>query len=375
VRWFKNWRVGMVKCEICGIECKNILGLATHIAIKHKNSEEYYLKYINLVKGVCKTCGKHTKFIGISKGYKSHCGYVCACNDEDVKKKKEDTNIKIFGCKHPSQNEDIKRKKETTNMKNRGCNHPFQSEEVKDKSKETNMRNRGCEYPSQSEEVKDKRKNTWLKNLGCDHPSKNEYVLKKISLSNKLNFFELQQKYPELILIENLIEGSNGEILGHCKNTNCHNSVENGNRFVVSGNQLYNRYQGINSTSDSNYFYCCEECKKECVLFGKSAKQLDNIFSPEGDLNQASQQDLLTWRNEVLARQLLENKEHNSNYCEICHKTENLQAHHIQPQKLEPGYALDPINGIILCLKCHKKYGHEIGSICSIGNLANKICK
>jgi len=45
------------------------------------------------------------------------------------------------------------------------------------------------------------------------------------------------------------------------------------------------------------------------------------------------------------------------------------------PQKLYPEFALDPDNGIVLCEECHNKYGHEKGSHCSTGNLANKICK
>jgi len=35
--------------------------------------------------------------------------------------------------------------------------------------------------------------------------------------------------------------------------------------------------------------------------------------------------------------------------------------------------ALDPDNGISLCIECHK-YIHKKGTECSTGQLANKIC-
>ncbi len=63
------------------------------------------------------------------------------------------------------------------------------------------------------------------------------------------------------------------------------------------------------------------------------------------------------------------------NFCEYCHATENLHVHHEVPQKIVPGYSLDPDNGIIACEDCHYKYGHKTGTECSTGNLANKICK
>jgi len=48
--------------------------------------------------------------------------------------------------------------------------------------------------------------------------------------------------------------------------------------------------------------------------------------------------------------------------------------HHSRPQKLEPGFVLDPDFGVACCEKCHYKYGHKPGTECSTGNLANMIC-
>jgi hypothetical protein len=410
----------MIKCKICGKEFKY---LHNHVINAHKmKPEEYYLAYINSVKGICKTCGQDTKFVNIKEGYREYCCSGCVSKNTYIKHKREITTIKNYGCKNPSQSDVVKKRKENTCLKNYGVKVPYKSEEIRNRGKstclknhgveyptqseeirnkgkltclknngvdhpcksdkimdivrETNMRNRGCEYPSQSEEVKDKRKKTWLKNLGCDHPMFNKEIAKKTGDANRLNFKRVLIKYPELVLIEDLKEGPNGEILGHCKNSNCPNSVENGSRFILTVGQIWYRNQGINSTSDSNYLYCCEECKHECILFNNSANQLENLLNPQiDDLSKASPAELSFWRSEVFSRQLKVNQEHNSNYCEICHKIENLVGHHILPQKLYPESALDPDNGVILCSECHNKYGHTKGTECSTGNLANKICK
>jgi 5-methylcytosine-specific restriction endonuclease McrA len=320
----------MIKCEICERNLITLAGLARHVYKSHNITvAEYYLKYINSSQGICKTCGKPTKFIGISEGFRKYCCIKCMTLNEDIQLQKRLTCRKTYGCDNPSQNADIKIRK-----------------------LENSLENHGCEYPMQNKEIAE-----------------------KVSISSKLKFNELQEKYPDLVRIENLIEGPNGEILGHCKNSNCPNSEENREYFEVTYTQLYNRNVGINSTSDTGYFYCCEECKKSCIVYRKSASQLDNLISPKKSLNKASTQDLSIWRSEVFTRQLKDNPAHKVNFCEICHKTENLVGHHILPQKLYPEFALDPDNGMILCSECHNKYGHEIGTECSTGNLANKKCK
>jgi hypothetical protein len=412
----------MMRCEICGRGCKSFKSLGIHISKSHKiKSEEYYLKYINPVKGKCKTCGEYTKFISLKDGYQHHCNSICSNNDLDVKIKKENTSTINYGCKNPMQNKDVVKKVEETCLKNHGVRHPYQNEEIRNKGQETCLKNNGVRHPYQNEEIMKKRNDTCLKNHGvtnpmqseeirnkgketclknhgvrypsqnkeirnkqtdtcenkfnCKYPSQNKEIAKKIGHSVKLNYTKVLERYPELIRIEKLKEGPNGEILGRCKNSNCKNSKDNDGYFELTSYQIQFRNQGINSLNDGNYFYCCEECKKSCILYGKSADQLNNIFDPYDDLNKASQSELTIWKFEVFVRQLKDNPDHEENFCEKCHSEEDLHCHHELPQKLYPGYALDPINGIILCSKCHYEIGHEKGTECSTGYLANKICK
>jgi hypothetical protein len=208
-----------------------------------------------------------------------------------------------------------------------------------------------------------------------EHFNQCPFISNIVIEKNKMTFKKLIEFYPELIVIENLKEGPNGEVLGHCKNSKCDKSIDHGNYFELTAHQIQFRYYALDTISDGYYFYCCEECKKECVLYNKSARQLEILLDPDTNPNQATSQELSIWRKEVFTRQLKDNPTHSENFCERCHSTENLVGHHIQPQKLYPEFALDPINGMILCSECHNKYGHEKGTECSTGNLANKPCK
>ena len=75
------------------------------------------------------------------------------------------------------------------------------------------------------------------------------------------------------------------------------------------------------------------------------------------------------WREEVFKRQ---KDEYGYNFCEYCEIQEDLQAHHIEPVKLQPDLSLDPENGLICCKKCHLNKSHT--GECSTGKLASKIC-
>jgi hypothetical protein len=327
-----------IKCELCGRKFETLKGLTAHIGHTHNNEitiKEYYLKFIG-EKGKCAECGKDTYFVSSICGYNKFCSNKCSSNNIEVKNKFIETSLKKFNCKNPLQNL-----------------------YVKEKSKITNMKNLGVEYSSQNPENRKKAKETILKNNNGIHP-------------NKLTYKQIQEKYPDLVKIEKLKEGSNGEIWGHCKNSSCKNSEENGGYFKLTTGQIYERQRGINS-SDTSYFYCCEECKHSCPLFNKSAAELHNLINEDPEIPYTPT-EYNTWREEVYYRQRIENNT-DTNFCEYCHATENLQVHHEVPQKIVPGYALDPINGIIACEDCHYKKGHKKGTECSTGNLASKICK
>lgn len=105
--------------------------------------------------------------------------------------------------------------------------------------------------------------------------------------------------------------------------------------------------------------YCSDECKQSCNIYRAHTYPKDFSYD-----NYYNSYEYGVWRNKVLK---------SVDYvCEYCGKTAT-DAHHIQPKKLEPFFALDPDNGIACCEECHYKYGHK--NECSTGNLANIICK
>jgi hypothetical protein len=308
-------------------------------------------------------------------------GYENSGQDPKNKEKSKITNMKNLGVEYSSQVPENRKKAKETYMKKTGYYHSMQNPESREKSKITNLKNLGVEYTFQSPIVKEKSINTCMKNFNVKNPSQNKEISKKQQESlvrnnggihpKKLTYKKCLEKYPDVVKIEKLIEGPNGEILGHCKNSNCKNSEENGGYFDVS-KKVRQRNIGINGY-DTDYLYCCEECKHSCPLYGKRASELHNLINENKEIPY-TQAEYSTWREEVYHRQRIEN-DTDTNFCEYCQATENLQAHHIHPQKLEPGYSLDPINGIIFCEKCHYEIGHAAGTECSTGNLANKICK
>jgi len=418
----------MFKCEICGLEFVKLHGFSIHISKTHKiKIEEYYLKYINPEKGKCKICGKNTRFNNLRDGYNRFCGLKCSNNSIEVKNKKKEVNFEKTGYDYPMQNPKNKKKQKQTCFENSGFENPMQNPEIKEKRKkiyfektgyENSMQNpetreksnqtyfekTGYRNPSQNPEIKEKKKQTCLENsgyeysmqnpetrerakqtyfekTGYDYPAQNPESRKKqqeSTLKNnngvhplKLTYKKCLERYPDLVKIEGLIEGPNGEIMGHCKNSSCKNSKENGGYFDVS-KYIRDRNIGINSY-DTGHFYCCEECKHSCSLFGKSATELHNLMNENKEILY-TQEEYSIWKEEVYYRQRIENNTE-INFCEYCHATENLHVHHEVPQKIVPGYALDPDNGIVFCEDCHYEIGHETGTECSTGNLASKICK
>jgi len=182
----------------------------------------------------------------------------------------------------------------------------------------------------------------------------------------------LENKYPFFSQIEgmryNPYKPGEKEIQVHCKNHLCPNSKEKDGWFTPTRGQLGHRIDALENPrgfGESN-FYCSQYCKDICPIY----------YSHGTDLSKNTEKPYIqaqynTFIKEVLERQRIRDK---YNSCEKCESTENLHVHHEKPVKTHPHLALDPDNGIVLCQKCHYKYGHKTGTECSTGNLANLQC-
>ena len=191
----------------------------------------------------------------------------------------------------------------------------------------------------------------------------------KMSISTKLTIEQIKERHPFFSDIEemryNPDKPEEKEIQVHCTNHNCPNSKEKGGWFTPTRNQFKNRKDWLsNEGEDICCFYCSQECKDTCPSYRLRYDPFHNTEKPY------TQEEYDVFNKEVLERQRIRDK---YNFCEICYLTENLHVHHEKPVKTHPLLALDPDNGIVLCQKCHYKYGHKTGTECSTGALANKV--
>ena len=134
--------------------------------------------------------------------------------------------------------------------------------------------------------------------------------------------------------------------------------------FVPKCSSVKNRVNSIYGISrGENRFYCSEICKNSCNIFNKQPAIAFNLKQKNIE-SFYTKSELSVWSQEVISRA--------NHKCEICgDKAEH--AHHIQPKKLEPFFALDPENGLAVCKNCHNKYGHT--GECGTGALASVNCK
>lgn len=195
------------KCPICSREYfkGDWANIVAHLKKKHSiSSKEYYDEYLKKeTDGICKNCGKETRFLSISKGYKETCSFACTnmlkygvdnpWKAKEVKEKIKDTNRKRYGVDFAAQSAQMKQASRKTFIEKYGVDNPWKAEEVKEKIKQTNLERRGVEYSSQdpstrekfketcnqryggvgwaSKELQEKMKQTSLENYGVEDPS------------------------------------------------------------------------------------------------------------------------------------------------------------------------------------------------------------
>lgn len=112
---------------------------------------------------LCKNpqCDKPVKFKNSTIGYVNYCSNKCVGTDPNIKRKKEETNIKKFGVKHASLNKDIQEK-----VKKVYDNRTLEDKnEILNKRRETVRDKYGVDNISQLEEAQLKRIDSFKKNI------------------------------------------------------------------------------------------------------------------------------------------------------------------------------------------------------------------
>jgi len=194
------------------------------------------------------------------------------------------------------------------------------------------------------------------RHIGKGNPSKRKDVRKKISQSQTFKAIDYINRYPWIFQKIEKIRDCLGIIEVQCKLCK--------RWFHPTPTQIQERIRALCYGSDGLYFYCSDECKDICPLYRLNPSH----FLSDNTERLYTDAEYQTFRKEVFRRQ---KEQFGYNFCERCETEKDLQVHHEKPQKTHPGMALDPDNGIILCIECHM-YKTHIGE-CSAASLAN-IC-
>jgi len=162
--------------------------------------KEYYDRYlkVDLKEGQCKTCGKPTKFLKPSQGYRTYCSVKCSTNSTDVINKAKATYKHRTGYEHNSLNPENEKKRKETCLRKYGVDNYFKDKDfIKNNSyhlkenadiinktrKETCLQKYGVDNVSKSDSVKNKMKQTFINKYGVDNPLKVNEISARVSKS------------------------------------------------------------------------------------------------------------------------------------------------------------------------------------------------
>jgi len=84
----------MIKCNFCEKSFPDVNSLLRHLYKHGYNSESYFLDFKGK-RGLCKMCGKPTRYINYVKGYRLYCSKKCA--GLDTLNKSRSTKLAKYG--------------------------------------------------------------------------------------------------------------------------------------------------------------------------------------------------------------------------------------------------------------------------------------
>ena len=370
----------MIKCEICGRKFSLIRSLSKHIKCAHKefSIKKYFDIYLKKEgEGICQTCDKSTKFKNLTYGYNKFCSNKCIGktrkNLKGIKKSyttqiNTDLNqLCTYGCGQVAKYI-LKNGKYCCSQNSSSCPGLIR--------KSSRSRTGVKRTPEMIKKLSDSHLGQKSVNKGKTYieiygEERAKQIQKQMRDAKRITLEDFQIRYPILYTVEELrIDPVTKKIQGHCNNNNCPNSKEQNGWFILTYSQIYERHRAVTwpDGTDGAFFYCSENCKQTCSLYGRTVEQLikaDKIRAGHIKELLYTSEEYDTYRNEVFRR---------ADYkCEYCGDLAT-HVHHGRPQKLEPFFSLDPDWGIATCSKCHYKYGHPAGTECSTGRLANIQC-
>lgn len=123
-------------CALCQKTFESPSSLSRHIFKTHGiSSEEYYKKFVGKdTEGLCKVCGKPTKFKGLEKGYSLYCSAACVSHDQELRNIWRNKMKLETGYDHPLRNPEIKAAASERSLKATGYKYHTENPEFQDKN-------------------------------------------------------------------------------------------------------------------------------------------------------------------------------------------------------------------------------------------------
>jgi 5-methylcytosine-specific restriction endonuclease McrA len=126
------------------------------------------------------------------------------------------------------------------------------------------------------------------------------------------------------------------------------------NRFTPTYTAVVSRVKSIEGKAQcrgDNNFYCSDECKNSCPIFGfKTAKQID----PRSKLYVPKTEAEFARKCQTNHLKQLQCDEYGHNFCERCGDIIDVELHHTLEVSKNGEKAISSAGHILLCWRCHK---------------------
>ena len=243
--------------------------MSAEICANKSFSERLFIYFNPHATGLCKVCGRPTKFRNFKSGYPIYCSSKCSNSDLDKKETCRQTVINRYGVENVSkssvvkdricntfkekygvewvgQSKEVQAKQKATCIEKYGVPTPFQMDDFQEKSIQTCRKKYGTDYAVQSQEVKSKITASYIDKTGFTNPSYNPDVIDK---RRETNFKNFDGKW--FTQTDEMIQSNHGLFL--------------------------NRHKNIIGETDSTYIVSCEDNK--CTLCESKTFEIDkNVF-------------------------------------------------------------------------------------------------
>lgn len=161
-----------LECLECGYIAKDRQGFNSHIRWHKLKSKDYYDKYLKKEgDGICRVCGKPTKFYSMWRApyYTECCSVRCSQLNPKTQAKISKTCMERYGTMHAFQAESVKANIAKTNLERYGVEHTLASPEIRDRIAKTNLERYGSENVFGSKEIQERIRQTMQERYGVNH--------------------------------------------------------------------------------------------------------------------------------------------------------------------------------------------------------------